>query len=362
MDKTVAQKPFKSTFSVMYNSVDLTDCRAHEMYANDKGKKMKLSVYKCTGECYNQHNYNNNQHSRVENMEELCDKKIFNKQTTLYKYNCKLQHCCSPFCNMLSSCPYIYQAYEFIEPRNNTSSHIQWDNMLKLLKWRPIFGDYTLYYLCNENNVVDHELYKELKNIAEFSFEALCEENCSFDEMKEKISSNPQDMPYLTYRYDKSLFLKSLCDQYTQELTNWRDGILCRLLLNEDDRDYLKWKDNRTFPLIRLGNYYMITISSYAWYHTHGNPEVYPSYISLKHNYISIKANFLKESIKFFNTVTCYDENNTRFIIDSIKEILAEPNHFDIDADEKEDATNDEENTSEDEKIDTYYPIQTSYY
>ena len=148
--------------------------------------------------------------------------------------------------NLTYCCPYVTNSIHIKEPRARSKKQAELNSFIELLELREHFHEYTTYVFINRNKVIDKRLFLKLKQIPVFSFENIT--NDSYEELKKNITINPQEnIPRLytksSLKYSK--FVDSLLDFYKLSLNDYRDGLLCRVLMDEEDKKYLEWKDQQ---------------------------------------------------------------------------------------------------------------------
>ena len=260
-----------------------------EKYINSQ--KQLLQLYQCTGQCLS---------------DNIC-------------HTCKLALNINDE-NIVKNCPYVYQITDIKEPKKNSKSYILWHYIKNFLIYRNKFGKYASYLSVNDEFEIDDKLYYKLKDIPEFSLKHAFNTEFTLDEYKEKILQDPKFKYYISSSIKKPFF-HSLLNYYIDELERHRDFVNCRILMDKNTVDYLKWKDYHNQALVEIGDYYIITISQVYF------TNKLPAFIYYKKNIHNIYLSFLKKDAKL---VYEYIQNNdllpyhfcSQLLRDNLKEIL----------------------------------------
>ena len=289
-EKIIACEPYKKKFNFILGKYDLNDIALFNLRSCEKAhsKKRELVCYKCFHTCCK---------TQEDRERGYCQ---------LYK-----------FWRFNSSCPYISSSFIIKQPNKNSKQLSEWEEFSGRQTLRYRLKDYAQYVLDNKDHIVDIDLFHILEKIPEFSIQNLFNSSLSYEEFEDKLEKNInwpiKKWPRLVLPFYCN-FLVSLKELYLQKMHNYYDGLKCRIFLDEEEANYLKWKDQQDEPaFIKVGNYFIFPHYLYAYddLPTYIKRRTENEYYSLPIKYISDFKDYL---IKHPNALL--DSRLQRFIIE----------------------------------------------
>ena len=230
--------PYEITMSIWLGTHNVTNVYHYNTSHQEKSKKQLFTGYRCNHEC----NF---------------DDKYVCQAETISSYRI--------------ICPYINFIFNIKEPRINNAAYSEWKELPTKFKLRQYFNDYATWVYKHTNEVVDKELYMHLRNIEVFALNHITNTSYPFDEWMKRIEkhpleNDPNEIQILHSIPDKGL-IRSIIQHYIKELSDFRDGMLLRPFMSDEDADYGVWKDKESkgIKIYELGDYIIIGKYVYSW-------------------------------------------------------------------------------------------------
>ena len=268
------------------------------------------------------------------------------KKKTLYCFMCKGQciknnekhHCLLAekeryvFDELICSCPYYVVTMSIKEPRANNYLFNDFHNLILKLKLRKQFGDYTDWIFENNNvKIITDEDFNEIRQIEEFGLKNLINSKWSFDELINKIDSDPhtaweQELNWFPAGKYQSTMLETLLNKYREKLINYREGRLLRPFMEQSEIDYERFRESNKIKILEINDYYIINEfwSSYLWpYAVKDHKDIksingkHPRYFSFLKTDIDLVISYAQS---FSVDNSCYT-SNAKLLIDTLQKL-----------------------------------------
>ena len=239
--KICTEAPYETKMNIWLGDHNITDVYHYTITSKNKSKKKLFTGYRCNHEC----NFKD-------------------------KYACQAETISAYYV----ICPYINFIYRINEPRTNNVAYPEWQALEKRFRLRRYFNDYATWVYNHINEVIDKELYTQLKSIKEFALNNIANTSLSFDEWMYKLEKHPKenDPKEIVIKHnipDKGL-VSSILQYYIKELDEFRDGMLLRPFMSDEDVEYNVWKDreSKSIKVYEIGDYIIIGKYVFSWHKT----------------------------------------------------------------------------------------------
>lgn len=210
------------------------------------------------------------------NTYELVSKSSFSRKKVLKCHACAGKCSTMPKCQIdnyyslnIHSCPYYYFSIELTEPRKNSSSYNDWNDIVLKLQLKQAFGKYAAWVFENKDvDYISEEEFNQLKEIDVFSLERLTGSRLSYDKILELILENPNNSEinelYLHNQTGISVpLINTLINTYVDLIKRSRDVRSLCSFMSEEDQSYEAFKRGHKELIIQLGEYYVTTDTIY---------------------------------------------------------------------------------------------------
>ena len=210
------------------------------------------------------------------NTYELVSKSSFSRKKILKCHACAGKCSTIPKCQIdnyyslnIHSCPYYYFSIELAEPRKNSSSYNDWNDIVLKLQLKQTFGKYAAWVFENKDiDYISEEEFNQLKEIDVFSLEKLTGSHLSYDKILDLIEENPNNSEinelYLHNQTGVSISLvNTLINIYVDLIKRSRDVRSLCSFMSEEDQSYEAFKRGHKELIIQVGEYYVTTDNIY---------------------------------------------------------------------------------------------------